>query len=385
MNETPADILIIDDDPANLSLLSSLLTGRGHKVRAVLNGQRGLAAAIASPPDLILMDVMMPGMNGYETCTQLKAEPKTSDIPVLFLSALNDTADKVQAFASGAVDYVTKPFQIEEVLARVETQLALRSLQRQLQSANAELRANLREVETRNSELAAFAHMVAHDLKNPLGVIMTYGELLGDSHITQDELERARWSERIVGLGQRMNNIIDSLLFLAEVRITELEVTVLDILASAEDAIDQLAPLLQEQHAEVVITGRTSWPRALAHGPWIAQVWMNYLSNALKYGGDPPCIEVGGELQSDGNACYWVQDNGRGVRAEDQPRLFVEFSRLGQVGIPGHGLGLSIVRRIIDRLGGRVGVESEPGQGSRFWFSLPAAGEAESQEILLIP
>ena len=241
MSASHADILIIDDEPANLSLLSSLLTGRGHKVRAVLNGQRGIAAALASPPDLILMDVMMPGMNGYEVCARLKAEPKTSDIPVLFLSALSDTSDKVQAFASGAVDFVTKPFQLEEVLARVETQLALRSLQRQLQQANAELRANLQEVETRNTELAAFAHMVAHDLKNPLGVIMTYGELLGDPRVGNDELERSKWSERIVQLGHRMNSIIDSLLFLAEVRITDLEVVTLDMLALADDAADQLS------------------------------------------------------------------------------------------------------------------------------------------------
>ena len=375
MSTSNADILIIDDEPANLSLLSGLLSGRGHKVRAVLNGRRGLAAALASPPDLILMDVMMPGLNGYETCAKLKAEPKTADVPVLFLSALSDTADKLQAFASGGVDYVTKPFQLEEVLARVETQLALRSLQRQLQQANTDLRANLQEVETRNSELAAFAHMVAHDLKNPLGVIMTYGELLGDLNITHDELERAKWSERIVRLGQRMNNIIDSLLFLAEVRITELEVTALPMLAIAADAIDQLAPTLQEQHAELVIVEREAWPRARGYGPWLTQVWMNYLSNALKYGGNPPQATLGAELHGDGSARYWVQDNGQGIRAEDRARLFVEFSRLGQVGIPGHGLGLSIVRRIIDRLGGQVGVESEPGQGSRFWFSLPTADD----------
>ena len=359
--------------PANLSLLSSLLTGRGHKVRAVLNGQRGIAAALASPPDLILMDVMMPGMNGYEVCAQLKAEPETSDIPVLFLSALSDTSDKVQAFASGAVDFVTKPFQLEEVLARVETQLAIRTLQRQLQSANAELRANLQEVETRNTELAAFAHMVAHDLKNPLGVIMTYGELLGDPRVGNDELERSKWSERIVQLGHRMNSIIDSLLFLAEVRITDLEVVTLDMLALADDATDQLSALMLDQDAEGVVENRTGWPRALGYEPWITQVWINYLTNALKYGGDPPRITIGGELQSDGSARYWVRDNGQGIRPEDRPRLFVEFSRLGRGDVTGHGLGLSIVRRIIDRLGGSVGVESEPGQGSRFWFSLPAA------------
>jgi sigma-B regulation protein RsbU (phosphoserine phosphatase) len=132
-------ILIVDDAPANLRLLAEMLTARGYRVRAVTSGDRALMSARAAPPDLILLDIRMPGMNGYEVCEQLKAERQTRHIPVIFISALDELHDKVQAFNVGGVDYVTKPFQGEEVLARVETHLALRRLQNQLRDANRQL------------------------------------------------------------------------------------------------------------------------------------------------------------------------------------------------------------------------------------------------------
>jgi sigma-B regulation protein RsbU (phosphoserine phosphatase) len=138
-SERPAvlgDLLLVDDMPANLRLLSQMLSERGYRVRAVTSGSRALAAAGAAPPDLILLDIKMPQLDGYEVCKRLKEEPQTRDIPIIFLSALDQTEDKVKAFAAGGVDYITKPFQMEEVLARVQTHLALRALQKQLQDAN---------------------------------------------------------------------------------------------------------------------------------------------------------------------------------------------------------------------------------------------------------
>jgi len=131
-----ADILIVDDTPANLRLLSQMLTERGYRARPVPDGPLALAAVQAQPPDLILLDIRMPGMNGYQVCERLKADALTRDIPIIFISALDATQDKVRAFTAGGVDYVIKPFQVEEVMARVETHLALRELQRRLQDAN---------------------------------------------------------------------------------------------------------------------------------------------------------------------------------------------------------------------------------------------------------
>jgi sigma-B regulation protein RsbU (phosphoserine phosphatase) len=149
-----ADILIVDDVPANLHLLSEMLTQQGYKVRSVINGHMALMATRAAPPDLILLDINMPGMNGYEVCEHLRADDSTRDIPVIFISALDETEDKVKAFTVGGMDYVTKPFQLEEVLARVETHLALRRLQAELQQTNQELE---RRVEERTAEVVQLA------------------------------------------------------------------------------------------------------------------------------------------------------------------------------------------------------------------------------------
>ncbi len=142
-----ADILIIDDTPENLNLLSTILTQQGYKVRSVTKGSTGLRGAKAAPPDLILLDVNMPEMNGYEVCQHLKAEERTRDIPIIFISALTEVLDKVKAFAIGGVDYITKPFQVEEVLARIETHLTMRKLQQQLQAKNVQLQEEIKERE----------------------------------------------------------------------------------------------------------------------------------------------------------------------------------------------------------------------------------------------
>jgi two-component system sensor histidine kinase/response regulator len=378
MSETErpgGSILIVDDEPANLSLLSDLLSGRGFKVRAVLNGARALAAAQASPPDLILLDVMMPGMNGYEVCEKLKADERTRNIPVLFLSALSDTANKVKAFAAGGLDYITKPFQVEEVLARVETQMTLRRLRRELEAANAELTRHIDDIQARNAELDAFARNVAHDLRNPLSVLLGYAELLAEGDRKVDDAVRREWVDDILRLGRQMDEIIHALLFLAEVRGTQLNRTPLDMAALVGDALAQLKGQIEASAAEVSLPDATEWPVAWGYRPWIVRVWVNYLSNAIKYGGRPPRIVLGGELEASGAmARFWVRDNGPGIAAEDQDRLFVEFSRLPRAGVSGHGLGLSIVRRIVEKLGGRAGVESRPGEGSTFYFTLPATG-----------
>jgi serine phosphatase RsbU (regulator of sigma subunit) len=148
------DILIVDDVPANLHLLSEMLTQQGYKVRSVINGHMALMATRAAPPDLILLDINMPGMNGYEVCEHLRADESTRDIPIIFISALDETEDKVKAFTVGGMDYVTKPFQLEEVLARVDTHLALRRLQAELQQTNQELE---RRVEERTAEVVQLA------------------------------------------------------------------------------------------------------------------------------------------------------------------------------------------------------------------------------------
>ncbi len=358
------NILIVDDTPANLRLLSNMLTERGYKVRSVINGQMALMAARAAPPDLILLDIRMPDMNGYEVCEALKSEAATADIPIIFISALDEAEDKVRAFTVGGVDYVTKPFQFEEVLARVRTHLALCDLRQELE----------REIVERDkliAELDAYAHTVAHDLKNPLTSLVGYSKLLQSHHARMSGEDLERNLSIIAQNGRRMTNIIEELLLLSSVRkLDEIKRAPVDMGEVVEEVQDRLSDMLAQYEADVIAPD--DWPPALGYAPWIEEVWVNYLSNALKYGGQPPRVELGAS-ERDGVVRFWVRDNGDGLTPEAQAKLFVPFERLSQARAEGHGLGLSIVRRIVEKLGGEVGVESEPGAGSTFSFTLPTS------------
>jgi PAS domain S-box-containing protein len=218
-------------------------------------------------------------------------------------------------------------------------------------------------------DLDAFAHTVAHDLKNPLGTIRGYADLLVSD---LNEGEEREFAQMIVSGADKMNDIILSLLLLAGVRtLEEVPANPLDMHAIVADAQRQLALMIQEHKAEVVLPG--NWPQVVGYSPWIEGVWTNYVSNAIKYGGNPPRIELGADSQSDGIVRFWVRDNGSGLTEEEQARLFTPFTRMEQANIEGHGLGLSIVKRVLEKLGGEVGVESRLGAGSTFWFTLPAA------------
>lgn len=359
-NSSKKTIVVVDDAPENLQLLTRMLSDRGYRVRLAPSGERALASIRKEPPDLILLDILMPEMDGFEVCRRLKADEQLRDIPVIFVSALDEVFDKVTAFSVGGVDYVRKPFQIEEVLARVHTHLSLRDMRQRLHA--------------QNQELEAFAHTVAHDLKSPLAALVGFLELMNLDADTLDDTARDLLDRSIVS-ANRMHNIIDELLLLASVRSEQVEMVPVDMGDIVDQVLGRLAYMLDQYQAEVTIHG--SWPSVLGHTPWIEEVWMNYLSNALKYGGQPPHLELGAMAVTDGMARFWVRDNGNGLSPEDQARLFAEFTRLDGVRAQGHGLGLSIVRRIIDKLGGQVGVVSAPDQGSIFYFTLPAVPERQ--------
>ena len=188
---TPQSILIADDQPMNLSVLSGMLRDHGYHVRAVTNGRKALEAAHASTPDLVMLDISMPEMDGYEACTWLKADPKLASIPVIFISAHDQPLDKIRAFQAGGVDYVPKPFHLEEVLARVEHQLRILALQRDLVSQNAELlEANLKLQELDRIK-ASFTAMLVHDLRSPLGAVRI---------VVQETLESNRIDRHLLGM-----------------------------------------------------------------------------------------------------------------------------------------------------------------------------------------
>jgi len=234
----------------------------------------------------------------------------------------------------------------------------------------------LSQSQERNEELDAFAHTVAHDLKSPAFLISSYAELLTHDDVALSEGERQRYVKVIAQTSYRLSKIIDELLLLAELHKSEVEATPLDMMGIVAESISRLADNIKAAQAEIIWSDTSTWPVALGHGPWVEEVWTNYLSNALKYGATPPAaprIELGAALQSDGMVQWWVRDHGPGLAPEAQTRLFTPFTRLDQVRMRGYGLGLSITRRIVEKLGGQVGLTSDMGEGSTFYFTLPAA------------
>ena len=353
-------IVVVDDTPENLLLLMEMLSGQGYRVRLAPSGERALQSIHKEPPDLILLDILMPEMDGFEVCRLLKADEQLRDIPVIFVSALDETFDKVTAFSVGGVDYITKPFQVEEVLARVQTHLNMLGLQQQLRA--------------QNQELEAFAHTVAHDLKTPLTTLIGFLELMALDDAELSETLRELLGNSVIA-AHKMHDIVDELLLLASVRNEQVKAMPVDMDYVVEQALTRLTYMIDEYQAEVTV--QETWPTVLGYAPWLEEVWVNYLTNGLKYGGNPPQLELGAEALTGGMVRFWVRDNGQGLTAEAQSSLFTEFTRLDMVRARGHGLGLSIVRRILERLGGQVGVNSTLEQGSLFYFDLPVVAEHE--------
>ncbi|GAB4282203.1 MAG: hypothetical protein Kow0080_36060 [Candidatus Promineifilaceae bacterium] len=229
-------------------------------------------------------------------------------------------------------------------------------------------------LESRNDELDAFAHTVAHDLQNPLSLISGFAALLKEDEESQNQLlspvERKQVVNSIVTGVHRMSNIVQELLLLSSVRKMEVESQPLDMAKVVELALARLTHMVAEHNGRILLPD--SWPAALGYAPWVEEVWDNLISNALKYGGRPPEVILGATELPDGMVRFWVRDNGRGLSKEEQERLFAPFTKLSEVRVTGHGLGLSIVRRIVEKLGGEVSVTSTVGEGSEFGFTLPA-------------
>lgn len=220
------------------------------------------------------------------------------------------------------------------------------------------------------AELDSFAHTVAHDLKTPLSTLALNSDMLESMFDKMSEERRKKSLQRIQATGQKMADIINALLLLASIRKQEdIATHPLDMATIIAEALERLNTEIEQYEADIIIAD--TFPSALGYALWVEEVWMNYLSNALKYGGDPPSVKVGADTLSNGSVRFWVKDNGAGLSPEDQSELFIPFTRLNQIDIKGHGLGLSIVQRIVEKLGGTIGIDSEIGQGSTFFFILP--------------
>ncbi len=369
------DILIVDDTPENLRMLSALLGGAEFRVRSAASGELALAAARDEPPDVVLLDIDMPDMDGYEVCRRFKADPLLAAIPILFVSALAETEDKLAAFAAGGVDYVTKPFRIEELRARIATHLELRRLRLELEARNRELAASderAREVERLRHDLI---HMVAHDMRSPLMGVSGYLELL---ELDRDKLapDHQDFVVRALEGARTLVRQIDAMLDADRLESNRLPLRLAeqDLVELLDRAAGTLGPLG---------ASRVRWsespeqpPTARCDAELIVRVAANLLANALAYSDESEPVLLGASVGEEGFVRLEIRDSGPGIPEELRPRIFEKYVTKGSPRgrTRSMGLGLAFCKLAIEAHGGRIGFDSRADRGTVFWFELSRLG-----------
>lgn len=372
IENSTADILVVDDTPANLQLLVSNLSQHGYHVRAVTDGRLALMAANAAPPDLILLDVMMPNMDGYQVCQALKANEKLKDIPVIFISALDETLDKIKGFRAGGSDYVSKPFQFDEVLARVETHITIYRQKRALEKARAQDQQYFAKLTQLKND---FVSTASHDLKNPLTNIKLVVDLLKRHRKFDDEELMVKYLETIDHQVVKMQTLIKDMLDL--VRLETGRALVYEPIGMSKFIGDTLAEFaFPAEQKEITLSFTPTNPELFVYldHKQMQHVLHNLISNAIKYTPRGGQVEV--VLQKEKEQCHLqIVDTGLGIPEEDVPYIFDRFYRVkneAHIAIEGTGLGLSIVKSIVEQHRGEIWVDTTLGRGSTFHIVLPS-------------
>ncbi|MGB0388815.1 MAG: sensor histidine kinase [Ardenticatenaceae bacterium] len=401
-------ILVVDDEPKLEKLVKQIFRRQIRREKwQLMFAQDGLEAleVLQAEPEIavILLDINMPRMDGLTFLVKLKTLEGSFNpaLTSVIVSAYSDMKNIRKAMNEGAFDFVTKPLDLEDlrvtVLKTIQHSLALkktyqekRQAEEALREANEALRRANEELDLRvqkrtaelfnanralkssNAELEAFAHTVAHDLKSPLAGILCFTQIIQAGLPALSAEQIRQYIELIEKSGEQATKIVEELLLLATIRKMQIAETAKETINMTQvmaQVMDRLALIIEEYQAELITP--EAWPVAIGYAPWIEQVWLNYLSNGIKYGGRPPRVWIGA-TKIDDLIRFWVRDNGPGIEPQAQAALFREFSRLGERKVEGTGLGLSIVKRIVEKLGGEVGVKSEIGRGSEFYFTLPS-------------
>ena len=372
------NILIVDDTPDNLSVLGQMLSENGFAVRPATSGKQAIQAAQLLPPDLILLDILMPEMNGFEVCAQLKNDPNLRGIPIIFISALDEIEHKVTAFHVGGVDYVTKPFQAEEVLARVNTHLTISRQQAQIQLMAAQQLAEKERHIThlqRLSELQQeFFSTAIHDLKNPLTLLLTVKELIYEMDDIREESQHyldlmekaAQYMQRLIA------NIMDLATLESHVPLNK-EMIALDWLVRGIYERHLLMERRPELH--LIIPEDIKNKQISVDVLWFDRALSNVISNAVKFTPETGKVQVTVKLQ-DTTFTVTVRDTGIGMSKETLANIFDRFYRSPEAKkrqIQGTGLGLSIVKGAIEAHGGYVTIDSKKGEGTRTHIHMPVA------------
>lgn len=368
------DILIVDDDPNARLTLRAVLQPLGHNLVEAASGEEALRCVLRQEFAVIIMDVQMAHLNGYEAAALIHERERSRATPVIFVTAVDKDAEHIaRGYAAGAVDYLFKPYSPDILRSKVSA-FAEMFRYAKLSEINDELEARVKERTTVLREsvagLETFAHGVSHDLQAPLRAIQGLGRILSEEYADRLDEQGQDFLRRITSAAGRMDDLIQDLLAFSRLGRMEIECEPLRLEQAVSDALCYLEAPIHGTNAE--ITCEDLAVSVLAHRATLVQIVMNLLTNAVKFvaAGTRPRVRIGSS-QTETEVRLWVADNGIGIDPSCHERIFQVFERLhGVEAYPGTGLGLAIVRRGAERMGGRVGLESEPSKGSRFWVDL---------------
>ncbi len=373
--DTPKErtILVVDDEPANIHVLMGTLKD-SYAILAATNGQKALALAVKNPqPHLILLDIMMPEMDGYKVCQKLKENPDTCDIPVIFITAMTEIGDKTKGFELGAVDYITKPFDPREVEVRVKTHIALKVAKEEIEHQHLELKENYLALQEAENARDSLTHMIVHDMRTPLSGIQGYIDIILMLH--KDKLEDNILLDlrRAKSNTSKLIEMVSSLLDLNRLESGQMPIDLKenDLVKTVRDAFDILGA--QVDYVTLVFEPKEAEIFGTFDSDLVKRIIVNLLSNAIKFTpkGDKVIVEVN---KSENELEISIMDSGPGIPEALQEKIFEKF---GQADLKkehkgySSGIGLAFCKLAVEAHGGQIGVQSEEGKGSKFIFSLP--------------
>jgi len=380
VNQNIPDILIVDDVPANLKVLADILKSEGYKVRPVPNGTMALQVALKEKPDLILLDIMMPDMDGYEVCRRLKESDMLKDIPVIFISALNDTKDIVKALQCGGVDFITKPFQAEEISARVNTHL-------KLHQQSVMLLEQSKELLQLNASKDKFLSIIAHDLRGPLGGFMGLSEMIADESQLLSPDKKQDMIRILSDSARNIYNLLENLLEWSKMQQghTAFNPQITELKRLVTDCTKLLFDVSRKKDINITVDVDND-QKVFADFNMFQSVIRNLVSNAIKFTPKGGRVIISADLTENKTLVISVKDTGIGMNGEMVDNLFclsVNNSRPGTEGENSTGLGLLLCKEFVERHGGEIWVESEEGNGSRFSFTIP--NNLSIKEVVIPP
>jgi signal transduction histidine kinase len=368
-------VLIIDDEQTNLNVIIDTLASAGLTHITARNGEMGIKRATFAKPDLILLDVMMPGIDGFETCRRLKADPVTREIPVLFMTALQDVNSKIKGFEAGGVDYITKPIEELEILARIKNHLALRHAQQELQIKNEQLHRSEQFLREANDTKNTFFSIMAHDLRTPFNGLLGLTEILIDSIDTLSRDDIVDFSNEIKQSAEAVYNLLENLLNWSRFQRNIMKFQPQEF--QFFPFITKICKLYQAQSEQKNINIYLKGPQDItvyADMDMLGTMIRNLISNALKFTSDGGSVTLSAK-QQDNQFFIKIEDTGIGIPEEILPNLFridKKTTTTGTLDETGSGLGLPLCKDLVEKHDGTIQVSSIEGKGSTFVLTLPS-------------